>query len=82
MVRTQIQFEETQYEAVRRRAYEQRLSISEVVRRLVDEGLRSSEPARPVPDARALLKLSGIGDSGLPDLGQRHDDYLAEDFAE
>lgn len=79
MIRTQIQLEERQYEQVRRRAYERRVSISEVVRRLVDEGLRATEQPQPAPDARVLLELAGIGNSGLPDLGRRHDDYFAED---
>lgn len=79
MIRTEIRLEKHQYEELRRRACEQRLSISEVVRRLVAEGLWSAAPPRPIPDARALLKLSGIGGSGLLDLGRRHDLYFGED---
>lgn len=79
MVRTQVQFEEGQYEEIRRRAFEQRASFSATVRRLVDQGLAAGAPADKKPRAEALLKLSGIARSGLGDLGRRHDDYFAED---
>lgn len=53
--------------------------MSEVIRRFIDMGLgRSDSSSR---GAAALLELAGIGQSGLPDIGQRHDDYLDEDYA-
>lgn len=81
MVRTQIQLEETQYDAIRRLAHRRHISMSETVRRLVAVGLREGldEGARPT-GAESLLRLAGIARSGLPDLGRRHDDYLEEDF--
>jgi len=80
MVRTQIQFEETQHEQIRRLAHRYRISISEAVRRLVRQGLRAGLRDEPQPRSAKLLELAGIGRSGLGDLGRRHDDYLAEDF--
>ncbi|MCP4657699.1 MAG: CopG family transcriptional regulator [bacterium] len=80
MVRTQIQFEEAQHEQIRRLAHRQRLSISEAVRRLVRQGLRVGLDEEPQPRAAELLKVAGIGHSGLGDLGRQHDAYLAEDF--
>ena len=81
MIRTQIQLEEKQYEAIRRLAHKHRISMSEAVRRLVTAGLAAGRnPIQQPSGARALLALAGIGKSGLGDLGRRHDDYLAEDF--
>lgn len=82
MIRAQIQFEEKQYEEIRILAHGRRSSIAETVRLLLRAGLRAElgdEP--PGPQAEALLALAGIGKSGLGDLGRRHDEYLAEDFA-
>lgn len=81
VIRTQIQLEPEQHGALRRLAQRHNLSMSEAVRRMVREGLRrglredSAEPS----GAALLLELAGIGDSGLTDLGQRHDDYYVED---
>ncbi len=48
MVRTQIQLEETQHKQVRQLAHQHRLSVSETVRRLVKQGLRTGlEPETP-----------------------------------
>lgn len=52
--------------------------MSEVIRRFIDMGLGRSESSPR--GAAALLELAGIGHSGLPDIGQRHDDYLDEDY--
>lgn len=80
MVRTQIQFEESQHEQIRRLAHRHRISISEAVRRLVRLGLQAGLEGKAQPQGGELLKLAGIGRSGLGDVGRRHDDYLAEDF--
>ena len=82
MIRAQIQFEESQYEEIRNLAHERRASIAETVRQLVRAGLRADPAEEPSgPRAEALLALAGVGNSGLGDLGRRHDEYLAEDFA-
>lgn len=81
MVRTQVQLEEAQLEAIRRLAHRRRISISAVVRRLLKAGLDAGlDGEQPRSGAQALLALAGIGRSGLPDLGRRHDDYLAEEL--
>ena len=78
MVRTQIQLDEEQYEAVRRLAHRQRLSLAAAIRKLIDEALHGKRPRR-ARGARALLGVAGVGSSGLGDLGRRHDHYLAEE---
>ncbi len=80
MIRAQIQFDEKQYERIRELAHRQRISIAEVVRRLVSRGLGGDELDGRTNAAAELLALAGSGRSGLKDLARRHDHYLAEDF--
>ena len=81
MVRTQIQFEESQYQQIRTLAHRKRISISEAVRRLVRQSLREGLREKQT-DVEALLSIAGIASGGPGDLGRRHDDYLAEVFEE
>jgi hypothetical protein len=78
MIRTQIQIDERQYEMVRRMAHRKRISISEAVRRLIGRGLKGGDAEPEETGAGALLRIAGMGRSGLRDLGRRHDRYLAE----
>lgn len=81
MIRTQIQFHKREYERIRNLAHRNRLSISEVVRRLVRNGLRAGlDLEESAPEAESLLSVAGIGRSGLGDLGRQHDRYLEEDL--
>jgi len=77
MVRTQVQFEEKQYETIRRLAHRHRISVAAAIRNLVDRGLKLGLDFAPRKDRSPLLKLAGAGASGVSDLGRRHDDYLA-----
>ncbi len=55
-----MQLEEGQYEAIRRLAHRERISMSEAVRRLLAAGLRAGhETAEPGSDVRAPLTLAG-----------------------
>ena len=82
MRRTQIQLEESQYEALREFAHRERISMSEAVRRLLAERLTANkeEPKPKRSGAEALLSVAGKYRSGYKDIGRRHDEYLAEDF--
>jgi hypothetical protein len=80
MVRTQVQLEERQHEALRRIAHRKRVSFAEALRRAVDAGLKHGLEDAPAANGPvALLELAAIGASGLGDLGREHDRYLAED---
>lgn len=81
MIRAQIQFEESQYQQIRRLAHRRGLSIAEAVRRLVRRGLTVGLAEDRPSKAEELLKIAGIGGSGLGDLGRHHDRYLAEDLS-
>ena len=75
MIETHVELEERQREELERLARRQGRSLSEILRRLVDEALES-ERARPRNPAAGLLEIAGIGRSGLGDLARRHDEYL------
>jgi hypothetical protein len=80
VIRRRVRLEPAQHEEIRRLAHRHRIAISAAVRRLVTEvlGVGFEEASRP--RASELCKAAGIGRSGVPDLGRRHDDYLAEDY--
>ena len=82
MVRTQVQFEQKDYELIRRMAHRKKISISEMVRRLVRLGVMSGLEDGQPPRMASLLKVAGVASSGLKDLGRDHDRYLAEEFCE
>ncbi len=78
MVRTQLQLDNTTYDAIRARAHQERRSMSAVVREILHEHLSGQcRTARPKPK---MLSFIGSGNSGLTDVSVRHDEYLAEDF--
>ena len=78
MIRMQIQVEEETARFLKRRAAERGVSIAALVREAVDRMI--AEPQAGTTRDRALA-LAGKFRSGTRDLAQRHDDYLAEDFA-
>ena len=81
MVRTQVQLEKRQYEALRRIAHREHVSFAEALRRAVDSGLTHGLAAPAATNgAAALLELAGIAASKQGDLGRQHDRYLEEDL--
>ncbi len=82
MVRTQVQLSEKDLAELRRLAAEEGVSVSELVRRGVKQVLESRrKPSREELWARAR-EVAGKYNSGLLDIAQRHDDYLAEAYGE
>lgn len=78
MVRTQIQLTDEQAERLRQLARESSLSMAELIRRAVERLLASaSRPSDQDVRARAIA-AAGRFRSGVSDLAERHDDYLAE----
>lgn len=78
MVRMQIQFTEEQQAELRRQARMRGISISALVREAVDHELSRRE-TREEAWARALSVI-GCGRSGLRDIAENHDEYLAEAY--
>ena len=74
-IRTQVQFEEGQYNALKRMAQESGISLSAVLRQIVQERLRAPEDENP--RWNLAWELVGIGQDreGATDLAGNHDDY-------
>lgn len=77
MIRVQVQLTEQQAAKVKRLADDRGVSVAALVRDAVDELTETSDR-----EARWERALAAVGKyrSGLTDVSERHDDYLAEDF--
>jgi hypothetical protein len=80
MVRMQIQFSEQQLRRLREQAASEHASVSEIVRRAVDQWIAGA--GGPAPDERRRRAIAAAGRfaSGGGDTAERHDDYLADSF--
>lgn len=77
MIRTQVYFTPEQHRALRRAAAQERLPMTELLRRLVDrEILGRREPL--AFDKEAVLSLVGLGESGESRISAEHDTVLDE----
>lgn len=80
MIRTQVQLEEKQMEALRRSAAQRRVSIAELIRQSIDAYI---EPSGTIDDAekrRRAVAVAGRFHSGLSDVAAQHDRYLVEAY--
>jgi predicted DNA-binding protein len=75
MVRTQIQLKSQTYEKLKARSKGSGESISEIVRRSLDQTIESQECDQKW--ARALSSL-GKFTSGLNNLAEKHDEHLGD----
>ena len=74
--KTMVYLEPEQLEALRARARAQRISLAEAVRQAVRMSL-DADVRPPAVAASAFRALVAIGESGRPDIGDRHDAELA-----
>jgi len=79
MIRTQIQLTEKQAKALKALAAKTGVSMAELVRRGVDEVLRSPQVDDDERWKRARAAVGGFR-SGHGDIAENHDRYLAEDI--
>ena len=75
MIRTQIQFEKKTYESLKTKSKETGKSISEIVRRSLDQTIESQGCDQKW--ARALQSM-GKFSSGLNNLAEKHDEHLGD----
>jgi len=75
MIRTQIQFQKKTYESLKTKSKETGKSISEIVRRSLDQTIESQECDQKW--ARALNSLGKFA-SGLDNLAKNHDEHLGD----
>lgn len=82
MVRTQVQLTERQFQALKRVAARENISMAEVIRRALDRVVEAeSLPDREEIKRRAIAAI-GSAHSKTTDLSTRHDEYLAEIYSE
>lgn len=77
MIRTQVQFEEHQIEWLRAEAKTRGKSLSQLIREGIDL-FRARENNVPEDKRKRALAAVGCFSSGISDISERHDDYLAE----
>ena len=82
MVRMQIQITEEQAKALRRLAARLNVSQAELARRGIDQLLQSKRAVLTPEQRKRALDVVGMFESDRDDVGERHDDYLAEIYAE
>jgi hypothetical protein len=81
MVRTQIQLTEQQARQVKTTAKETGVSVAELIRQCVDEGLARRHTSRASLYERASRLVGSCRDpEGADDLSSNHDRYLDEAF--
>ena len=79
MKRTLIQFDEGTYDKLRHRAFQEKRSISSVVREMVTAGLDSRTKKRFTRVEQLTSVGAGSSDQGrLAPVSERHDEALAE----
>jgi hypothetical protein len=79
MVRTQVYFSEEQHQALRRAAAREGVSLTALLRRIVEREL-VSQATRPRSRKDAMTAFVGLGSAGPDDTSERHDDALDEAF--
>ncbi len=82
MIRTQIQLEEAQHRALKELAARQRTSVADLIRQAVDRLLETSVAVSEEERRRRAIAAAGRFRSGLGDLAEKHDEYLAEAYGE
>lgn len=81
MMRTQIQLTEQQHRRLKRLADRLGISMSEAVRRCIEERLEQEQGDTGHSDrVREALDVVGRFSSDRSDVAERHDDYLADAF--
>lgn len=80
MVRTQIQLTEKQVDSLRKMAERRHTSMAEVIRQAIDHYAQIGEVAGSEEARRRAMAAAGRFSSGVGDLAERHDDYLADAY--
>ncbi len=78
MHRTLVQLEESLYQQLRNLAHERGVSISAIVRELLDKALGRTKKKKKMRIDQ--FKFIGMGRSKEPLNAEDHDEYLAEDY--
>ena len=80
MLRTQIQMTEEQVKRLRKIASVQHKSMAELIRQAVDKFIESRAGVDTEERKKRAIALAGRFHSGVANLSEAHDTYLAEAF--
>jgi hypothetical protein len=80
MIRTQIQLTANQIRDIKKMAISRQASVSELIRRAVDDLIKSNTRADTEEIKKRALDIVGKYHSGKKDISKKHDVYLAEAF--
>ncbi len=75
--RTMVYLEPDQLQSLRLEARNQRISLAELMRRLVKNHL-TKDKGVSAASKEAYLKIVGLGSSGKQDISEEHDHYLGK----
>lgn len=78
MVRTQIQLTEEQVEILKNLAASQNLSIAELIRRAVNNFIKTDSEMDIGERKRRAIEIAGRFHSGKRNISTKHDRYLVE----
>lgn len=81
MVRTQVYLSEEQHRALRQAARREGISMTALLRRLVERELLR-KPGKPDYSKEAIMAFIGLGSAEPADTSERHDEALDEAFRE
>lgn len=81
IVRTQVYLHRPQHRLLRQEAHRLGISLTELLRRALDDFLRRSRNPQ-VGERGGLSSLAGLGDSHLSDGSIHHDLYVADAIAQ
>ncbi len=80
MVRTQIQLKAEQARDLKKMAHSRRESVSNLIRKAVDDLIKSNTRADAEEMKKRALAVVGKYRSGKKDISRKHDAYLTEAF--
>lgn len=75
--KSMLYLEPEELQALKTEAKAEGISVNEMVRRLIRHYLERRQILPPVP-REAYLKIVALGSSGLKDISENHDKYLAD----
>jgi hypothetical protein len=82
MVRTQIQLPEAQAALLKKMAAVRNTSMAEIIRQSIDFYTKAQQTEKTMDQRRRAMAAAGRFKSGIRDLSEAHDSYLAQAFDE
>ncbi len=80
MIRTQVQLSEDQLQTLKARAVQEKVSVSELVRRAINAWSKNANNIRTSELRRRAANAAGRFASGKTDTAQHHDEYLNQAY--